>query len=62
MVQDVEPRNDLPEYTTADFVEESKREEDDADGFRVIKKGPVFNEDDYDDLPGSNVPYTGYSK
>ena len=53
VLQDVAPREDLPEYTTADFVEESKREqEEDADGFRIVKKGPVFmDDDDEDDSP-----------
>lgn len=49
IVSEQEPRYDLPEYSTADFIEESKREEEVNDGFRVVKKGPRF--DDYDSLP-----------
>lgn len=54
VVQVAPPRDDLPEYTTADYFEESKRErEEDAEGFRMVKKGPAFIDDDDDDFgPG----------
>lgn len=47
-MSEVEARSDMPEYTTADFIEESKREEEQADGYRVVKKGPKF--EDMDDF------------
>lgn len=48
VVSEVEVRSDMPEYTTADFIEESKREEEQSDGYRVVKKGPKF--EDMDDF------------
>ena len=54
----------MPEYTTADFIEESKREEEQADGYRVVKKGPKFEDmDDFEQslyvLPTSKKSYKG---
>ena len=31
-----------------DFLEESKKEEEDNDGFRKVKKGPTFDQDEYE--------------
>lgn len=46
VISEAVARDDLPDYSTKDFLEESKREEEDKDGFRVIKKGPQFDEDE----------------
>ena len=43
VVSEVEVRDDLPEYSTADFIEESKREEEQNDGFKKVKKGHKFS-------------------
>ena len=55
VISETVARPDIPEYTTEDFIEDSKREKEREDQFKVVTRGPRF--DDYDDeLPQYSPP------